>query len=250
MKYMAIALVLSALLGACVSNTAYHEQQKRLHALERQSQVVSDQLEKMRNEQLSDRAVLVKYGLETEKLKTDFAAIDSLSKNINNVSTTMSKLGKDLAMVSTMAEDMRFVLNRISTLQEEFADNNKILMDIRKNFEEGERRRDRLASSRTPQTTTPRDEILRTNHSRLTNPEAMPPEPAVKPESRRESPRPAQPQSTVPQASSANEKRAYDSAKAAYDKRQFDQALRQFEDFIIQYPNSELIVNANYWIAE
>lgn len=56
--------------------------------------------------------------------------------------------------------------------------------------------------------------------------------------------------SAVPQAASANEMEAYRSAQALYARDDFAGALKQYTDYLKQFPNSANTANASFWKAQ
>jgi tol-pal system protein YbgF len=81
-------------------------------------------------------------------------------------------------------------------------------------------------------------------------PRDVPPPPAQSSVMQTEPPRPAgaAPRTTPESALSAKD--AYDRAQGQYGKGQYDIALTSFKLFLIQYPDSSLVPNAHFWMAE
>ena len=64
---------------------------------------------------------------------------------------------------------------------------------------------------------------------------------------------PSRPAGAVPRSSpeaALSAKDAYDRAQGQYGKGQYDLALTSFKLFLIQYPDSALVPNAHFWMAE
>lgn len=268
MKYLAIVFIIVVLISGCASNAALNQERQRVNTLQKQYDSALELLERMRTEYQSDRQILIKYGFETEKLKSQSATLDSLSKSLNRLSESVRKQAAELGDGSLMAQDLSFAINRISTLQEEFADNNRLLLEMRKSFEAGQesltRRLENIEKelgtkkvsskaspsepSKVESTSTPPKEkstISHTSETKTASSEKAPP-----PQSKPEANKAISVSSEIPKAATVEEQKLYDNAKATYDKRQFERAINLFEEFLRAYPNQPLAVNAHYWIGE
>ncbi len=255
MKHLMIASLLVFVLAGCVSNKAFEIEKARSLEMQRQQGLLMQRLEEMRSEMLQDRNVLIKYGYDTEQLKRQFASVDSLSKQVNRVNDNLSKQAENLLASQTLAEDLRFLINRISTLQEEFADNNRLLIEFRQsNADHQESVNQRLANLekgvRTPpaKTSPPPEKTIQTPE-----PEKAPPKqekPKSEPAKQIDHTAPIRLSTEIPKAATVSEQQAYNDAKAAYDRRQFDRAISMFDEYLRLYPKQPLAVNAHYWIGE
>lgn len=77
------------------------------------------------------------------------------------------------------------------------------------------------------------------------------PSPAVSPPAKERSPAREQEESgKTLKAEPVSAEKLYQSAYENYDKGQFDEAVRQFSEFAVKYPKSNLADNAYYWIGE
>lgn len=81
-------------------------------------------------------------------------------------------------------------------------------------------------------------------------PRDVPPPPAQSSVTQTEPPRPAGAAPRTAQDSALSAKDAYDRAQGQYGKGQYDIALTSFKLFLIQYPDSSLVPNAHFWMAE
>ncbi len=254
MKHLIIATLLMVALAGCVSNKDFDIERQRSLEMQRQQVILLERFEDMRNEMLKDRNLLIKYGYDTELLKGKFAAVDSLSRQVNRVNDILTKQADNLLAAQTLADDLRFLINRISTLQEEFSDNNRLLIEFRKaNEEHKDAVNTRLShleqGLRAPQA---KEQVTEKKPITSQEPEVKTTKPAEKPAQTRQA-EPGQQiviSPDIPKASSTTEQQAYDNAKAAYDRRQFDRSISLFEEYLQRFPNQPLAVNAHYWIAE
>lgn len=258
MKKAMLFLLLVVSLFGCVSKRAHLMQNERISEQQRQLNALSERLSELRNDMLKDRSVLVKYGFETETLKSRIAAVDSLNKRVSNISEQVNKG----SLAQNLADDIHFLTDRMITLQEEFADNNKILVEVRKdyqkNYNEILQRLKALEESynlkpiaKTETAKSPASRPADSTIEKKAEPSKLPPPtPHVPSKDSDPAGAPIRSFDEIPKAASAAEQQLYDNAKAAYDRRQFERAITLFNEFIEAYPKQGLVVNALYWIAE
>ncbi len=261
MKHLILVSCLAFLLVGCVSNAAFKEEKELARSLQMQQQQLSAQIEQLRSDYMRDRSLLVKYGMETEAMKSQFSAIDSLSKQFNKISDIVKSIDNSGQSLNTIASDLKFMIDRISTLQDEFADNTRTLIDMKRDYDNkhaiGAEKMAQLSNEIIAMkkgvpvvTKDPESKVnqpVKTEAPKTTPPPSTP-KPTPAPSATK--PNPAQLSNTVPKASSATEQNDYNSAKIAYDRNQFDKAIVLFEDFLRKYPEQPLAVNAHYWIGE
>jgi|GEM_PF-4537728 len=253
MKYYIFAVLIAIGLAGCVSNTAFELEKQKLITLEKQQQLTEEKLNQLRTEFQNDRGLLVKYGLETEKLKTQYAGIDSLAQKLSSISSVIERIGSDISIAASVSKDLKFLMDRVSSIQDEFIDTNKSMSDLRRSIDESQTistqmhsrimdEINRLKNAAPGLATLRSDAVRETPRTQTTQtPQSITPAANIQP---------IQLATEAPKTANPSEQASYDNAKAAYDKRQFESAIAQFEEYIRYYPGQPLAINAQYWIGE
>ncbi len=258
MKQIVYIASIVLILGGCVSNKSFKMEQAKAQELEQKQTQLTEQIEALRSDLLIEQQALTRINANLTDIDALRVLPQELQGQVSTIKATVDSLEFKIEQkVPLLQDNVAYIMERITTLQEEFADNNQILLDLGKRMDilTAKMQAPKPDLSKYFDTNTASSNTVKDPQNDASAVQIKTPKVAKAHAQVKQTIQVVPVQTLEEREVNADEETerlimSYRYAKAKFDEGDFNAAIVYFTDIKRAYADDPYAANAQYWIAE